>query len=440
MKLQNITKPSITGLSTAMKLSEERRKHLLDTVINKTIKRQHDIDNLYLRHSPSTLSSSSSSYPYSPPSSSSSPSLSSSNSNINSTSHQHSTPLPPPALPSSSSRKNKEKKLKLPKIFDKKLEKIALLHLKEINKSSMYINSLEPIVASHKLTIASDNVIDTTKTRDLYNTSIHTIIEDPNLDIGYKDGIEGRKRSLNKLHYVNSSKFIEGTFININHKESKDHDDYTQYDSHYTVYAPKEVIDTSAMSRHHHKRIHGNGTHPTTTGATTSSTSGSTSTHHTPRQSSLKNIQRNNIPKLSPIIQQNSSSSSSSYSLPSQRFPKLNFNENELPSCDTGRITFRKQPSSSRLLENDSSHHTSISPIPTGRKFVKKSISKIFLKKQNSSNLDVPPTSSLHDEDEDEDDPTTSTRGKAKRRSSVVKHFYRQNTSHLPSNDNSEHS
>jgi hypothetical protein len=112
--LQNITRPSVAGLSTAMRLSQERRKHLLSTVIDEAAKRQEEMDQLYLSH-PSVHSTSPHHESLSPPSLS---------------------PLSPSpsACSSSVSSHQKKKKLKPEKgnIFESKLEKVALSHHKQV--------------------------------------------------------------------------------------------------------------------------------------------------------------------------------------------------------------------------------------------------------------------------------------------------------------------
>lgn len=377
--LQNVTRESKTGLSTAMKLSEERRKHLISTVIDETEKRQNEIEKIYQKHSPHSLPSYHSSHSRQRPSKL--PQLTEESQDTNS--------------PSKGSKKRRKD---LPKIFESKLEKAALSHFKQITKSTLYVNSLEPIVSSHKTTIATDNVVDTTKTHDIYNTSVHTVIEDPDLDIGYRDGLEGRRRSLHKLNIIDPSKFVEGTFINLQQKESDDHDDYTKYDSHYTVYAPKEVTDVASTTRSH---------------------------RHLKRQSSTSKSSHitQRVPKLSPIVQH-----SPSFSFPSQRFTKSNLH-GEDSICETGRVTFRKQLSSSRIDD-----HNNISPAPTGRKPITKSYSKVFYRQNSSHNSLQEPSTNPHSTV-----PVPAAAVTARRRSSVVKHFYRQNTFDLPVQNEQEH-
>lgn len=397
--LQNITRPSAIGLSTAMKLSQERRKHLLATVIDQTIKRQQEMDQLYLLHSPHSH-----------------PSHHSSHSSQSHHQHPLQTPLSQSPSPvhvkhshpiSSCSQqqrsKKKRPKLEEGKVFESKLEKVALSHHKQVMRSSQYIHSLEPIVSSHKLTIAADNVVDTTVTRDIYDTSVHTVMGDPELDIGYKDGLEGRRESLRRLDYVNHTKFGQGTSLNLKRLEEEDEgDDYAQYDSQVSIYAPKEVVEKIPPPSHKHHQSH---------------SSASVAPLH---RSSSKNMSSSHrlVPKLSPIV---SGHSNPPFSFPSQRFTKSNLHppgdEEILETCRSGRITLRRQPSlSSRIQDGESQSIAHLSPITTGRRrILAKSHSKSARRQIFSHHSPGDPTDAPH-----------VAAVEPKRRSSVVKRFYRK--------------
>jgi hypothetical protein len=423
--LQNITTKSNVGLSTAMKLSEERRKHLLGTVIDEATKRQEEIDQLYslynsssrpIRHRPQLHP-----LPLPPPAA---PSLHSpsSNSSLSTLPSHQATASTVPLLPSPLRiPKNCKKHKPSPaKQFEMKLEKVALSHHKQVMKSSQYLHSLEPIVSSHKTTIASDNVLDTTETRDLYHTSIHTVMADPELDVGYKDGVHGRRESLARLKKISLRQFGEGTSYQlrrgddgegrrrrgyINEEEEEDEEDYSRYDSHYTVYSPIEVTATSAAPS------------------------------HAPAPSSRQKQHHSHQTAHPPLLHSSSSGRKGVPMLPSlasQRCSQSHLRGEDVNSsarCPSGRVTLRRQPSSSRHLEDVPTH----SPLPTGRagkpSHLQKSNSQAFFK-QSSFNLSqaggnvrgvggLPPLLSQRQGSDEFTDPK-------RRRRSVVKRFYRK--------------
>jgi hypothetical protein len=358
--LQNITTKSKVGLSTAMKLSEERRKHLLGTVIDESTKRQEEIDQLYSHYN-----------------SSSSPSHSHSHSHRHSHSPSHASPSSrhssssSPSLAPLRSLKKQTKVTSAAKQFEMKLERVALSHHKQLVKSSEYLHSLEPIVSSHKTTIASDNVLDTTCTRDIYQTSVHTVMADPQLDAGYKGGVQGRRESLQRLKKIDLKTFGEGTSYQLRrgrlgggkgciNEEDEEEEDYSQYDSHYTIYSPIEVTATRAAPPPHAHAHAPSATHQRHQGHQTA---------HPPLIRSSSGPSSKVVPKLP--------------SLSSQRFSQSNLHADEATSsrCPSGRVTLRRQPISSRHLEE-------LSPLPTGRQVhTQRSNSQSFFKQSSFKNL-----------------------------------------------------
>lgn len=202
-RLQTITRPSDDGISCEMRLSEERRRHMMISVVEDTKKRQDAMDVLYGVH------------------------------NVGRRQKRRAS--------------HKRSSVDRLSVHHMKMEKVEREQREQRKANYRYIESLEKVVDSHKRTIAKDNVISTTVRKiDPYGVHGGSICEDEELDIGYSGGTQGRSVALKRIGVVNKDAFGQGTYFMLPRSESSN--DYVKYDSQATIYSTVEVTEGGKAS------------------------------------------------------------------------------------------------------------------------------------------------------------------------------------------------
>jgi len=194
-RLQNITQRSDAGLSAAMKLSIERRKHMMITVVDEMAQRQSEIDCAYMQ----------------------------------------------------SEMKREiaagKRRIALPMLVQKNLSSMVVEHHAQKRDAHIYLSSLEKVIESQRESINADDVVSSTKLEKKHG-AYDDIVPDESLDVGYVGGIAGRRKSIGRLSTIAKDLYGKGTFSMLQRADSVNYE--TEY-STTSLYNAVEVDQTSSM-------------------------------------------------------------------------------------------------------------------------------------------------------------------------------------------------